>query len=235
MKLLSRGRVSIEIVAVFSVSFLFYFLRWTVILEFTTKSLVFVNAVRSLHGDLIHKDYYSPYGPGAYGILALLFKLNSHWFVVERCYGIAAMAGIVAATYGLLAGQVNRLKALAGSAVSGSLVDVVCLLSLSELPCILLSLIGSALLMRALQSGNFRFTLRRRGLCGSDSAVSLFPASSCWSRTSWRSVRITPSAAFARDVESGSFSPPYPMGSEPALHSPLFAVAYLASAPIRVS
>ena len=59
------------------------------------EGFVVSNALRVLHGDIIHRDFYSPYGPGAYYAIAALFKVFGYHVAVERIYAIAVLGALV--------------------------------------------------------------------------------------------------------------------------------------------
>lgn len=144
----SRKRLWLLLAGVFVVSFALLFLLMDRRLNMYDEGLVLVDAMRTLHGDVIHRDYYTPYGPGASYVVAALFKLDSHWFIMGRLYGIALMAGIVTVVFGLLVGRAQFFFAVffAGACMAMMLATPYYLYPL--FPCLFLSLIGSALLLR---------------------------------------------------------------------------------------
>ena len=50
------------------------------------EGFVLFDAMRTLNGDLLHRDFYTPYGPGQYFIIAGLFKFFGASVLVERCW-----------------------------------------------------------------------------------------------------------------------------------------------------
>src|SRR3954454_358313 len=104
MEAWTRKHNRVAVTGVFVLSFLILFMLMNRQLNLFDEGLVLVNALRTLHGDVIHRDFYSPYGPAAYYILALLFSVDAHWFIIGRIYAVVILAGIIAATFGLLAG-----------------------------------------------------------------------------------------------------------------------------------
>lgn len=112
------------------------------------EGLVLVDALRTMNGDVVHRDYYSPYAPASYYLLAALFSLNAHYFIVARLYGAAWMAGIVAITYRLLSDWTRP-----GLAIGFTLICLAWMIGLPfylypTFPCLFLTLLGTFLLLR---------------------------------------------------------------------------------------
>lgn len=120
------------------------------------EGLVLVDAVRMLHGEVIHRDFYSNYGPAMSGILALLFRLDGHWFLIGRLFGVGVMAGIVAVTHALLASRARPAIAWAFTGCSAGWLLATPSYLHPLFPCVLLALIGSGLLVRAVERGGVR-------------------------------------------------------------------------------
>jgi hypothetical protein len=113
------------------------------------EGLVLANAMRTLGGDVIHRDYHTPYGPGSDALVAALFAIFSPAFGVARAYGILIMAGIVAATYSLLVTRIRPTLCYAFTAMCAGWMLASDFYLYPLLPCVLLALTGSGLLLRA--------------------------------------------------------------------------------------
>jgi hypothetical protein len=111
------------------------------------EGLVLVNAMRTLAGDVIHRDYNSPYGPGAYGVLAALFTILEPSFVVARAYALLMMAGIVATTFALLVTRTRPIVCYSFTAMCAGWMLASNYYLYPLLPSILLALMGSSLLL----------------------------------------------------------------------------------------
>lgn len=135
------------------------------------EGLVLVDAVRMLHGEVIHRDFYSNYGPAMSGILALLFRLDGHWFLIGRLFGVAVMAGIVAVTHALLAPRARPAIAWAFTGCSFGWLLATPSYLYPLFPCVLFALIGSGLLVRAVERGHRRDLLLAGAAAG---ATALF-------------------------------------------------------------
>ena len=143
-----RERICLWLAGVFMSSFLLLFLLMDLRLNPFDEGLVLVNAMRTLNGDVVHRDYYSPYGPAAYYILAGLFKLDEHWFILGRIYGVTIMAGIVTTFFGLLIKQTTIVTTLTFTGICAILLLGTPFYLYPLFPSVLLSLIGSTLLLR---------------------------------------------------------------------------------------
>jgi hypothetical protein len=111
------------------------------------EGLVLVNAMRTLAGDVIHRDYNSSYGPGAYGALAMLFAILEPSFVVARAYGLLIMAGIVTTTFALLVTRTRPIVCYAFTAICAGWMLASNYYLYPLLPSLLLALMGSGLLL----------------------------------------------------------------------------------------
>ena len=85
------------------------------------ESIIVVYAQQMLDGRLPHRDFYTVYGPGAFGLTAGAFVLFGSSLVVERLVGLVLQALVVTGVYRLGA---SRGRAVA---VSASFVSVLCL------------------------------------------------------------------------------------------------------------
>ena len=63
------------------------------------EGLVLTNAMRTLVGDVDHRDYYSPYGPASFYAFAAAFRLSDYPFLAARLVGVSVMAGLCATTF----------------------------------------------------------------------------------------------------------------------------------------
>jgi hypothetical protein len=140
----------LTILLVFGGSFAAQFLVMDTTLNIFDEGLVLVGAMRTLAGDLVHRDFYSTYGPGSYYILAALFTVTPDWFVAGRIFGVAVMAGVVAAVFGLLARRTWLPVTLLFTALTGLWMVGTRYYLYPMFPTILLALTGSALVLRYL-------------------------------------------------------------------------------------
>jgi hypothetical protein len=60
------------------------------------EGVILTGAVRAGAGHILHRDFYTPYGPGQFYSLALLFKLFGPSVLVERIWDAVVKAAIVA-------------------------------------------------------------------------------------------------------------------------------------------
>ena len=95
------NRLAVSLSSVFQVAVAFV-LTTVVVLANTQRNLaiydeglILAGAMRLLHGDVVHRDFYSPYGPGQFAVVAMLFRMFGESFLVERLYDAAVKAAIV--------------------------------------------------------------------------------------------------------------------------------------------
>lgn len=107
------------------------------------EGIVLSDAMLVLHGEIVHRDFYSIYGPAQYYVIAALFKLFGKDFIIARLYDLAVRAAIVAMLFYLLGRQCSLLIALVFSAIGGMWLLGIGFYLYPIFPCILLSLISS--------------------------------------------------------------------------------------------
>jgi hypothetical protein len=134
---------------VFLVSLVLLFLSMDRAMNVYDEGIVLTHAQETMHGAVVHRDFHSVYGPGSYAILAALFWLFSPSFIVARLFGITVQALIVAATFAIL-----KVRASIWIAIGCAVVCLMWLIaSVNYLyptyPCLLLTLVGSGVLLRS--------------------------------------------------------------------------------------
>jgi hypothetical protein len=67
------------------------------------EGVILTGAMRVLAGDVPHGDFYANYGPGAFYVVAALFKLFGTSAIVERAYDTLVRAGSSPSAYALAA------------------------------------------------------------------------------------------------------------------------------------
>jgi hypothetical protein len=134
-------------VFLFSVALMFLLMNRTV--DIYDEGLVLTNVMRTLSGDVVHRDYYSPYGAGYYYILAAVFKLSDNHFIAARIVGISVMAGIVSSTFQILIARTRLVICLCFTGIVGAWLISTSKYLYPIFPCLLLSLIGSSLVLRS--------------------------------------------------------------------------------------
>ena len=135
------------LVVVVILSFVILLLTMHRDLNMFDEGIVLSDAMLVLHGEIVHRDFYSPYGPAQYYVVASLFRLFGEDFMIARLYDLAVRAAVVAMLFYILRKQCPLLIALIFSAIGG--MWMLGIGSRSPLypifPCILLSLISSYL------------------------------------------------------------------------------------------
>lgn len=111
------------------------------------EGIILSSALRVMRGDVIHRDFYSVYGPGSYIALALLFSFLGKSFLVARAFSAAVSAGIVTVCYVLLRGRTGVATAIGTTTLILSLTASVGTYLWPIFPCLLLILIGSTILL----------------------------------------------------------------------------------------
>lgn len=140
------NRPRITALAVFVATFVLLLVTMDRDLNIFDEGIVLVDAMRTNAGAVIHRDYYSVYGPGAYWLVAGLFKLVGPSFIAARVYGMTVMAGIVALTTGALVGRVRLVFVGMATAASALLMVAYPQYLYPSYPCALLAFIGAVVL-----------------------------------------------------------------------------------------
>ncbi len=82
------------------------------------EGMVLTGAMRVLHGQLPHRDFYTNYGPAQYYVLAALFRLFGQSVLTARVYDIALKSALLAGFYALLIPLVRRPVAVFATALA---------------------------------------------------------------------------------------------------------------------
>jgi len=112
------------------------------------EGIIYGGALRLLDGQLVHRDFYSVYGPGSYAVLAGLFALLGPGFLLGRLWGLLVAAGIAALVHAIVAARTRPAVAL-GTAALATLWMMVSPTYLAPIyPCMALTLAAAAVLLR---------------------------------------------------------------------------------------
>jgi hypothetical protein len=129
------------------------------------EGFMLLGAEKLWHGSTIHRDFYSMYGPGQYGIIAAFFALFGPSVLSERAVGlILEMAAILAVYVILLRFLKTWLAALFALTAALWLASVGVLFS-PLLPCLLLSLVSAWLFSLAVSSKTAWKPMFWSGIC----------------------------------------------------------------------
>jgi hypothetical protein len=112
------------------------------------EGIVLMDAMRVLSGDVIHRDFYSPYGPGQYYTVAALFHLFGEHFMVERLYDIAIRSVGIATLFFVIRLRCSLVCALLFTVIGGMWMMSLGSYLYPVFPCIPLALFGSYLVTR---------------------------------------------------------------------------------------
>jgi hypothetical protein len=98
------------VVAFFSFAFLFLAMpRYVNMLD---EGLILSNAMRVLAGDVIHREFFSLYGPGQPYVVAIIFRVFGEHFIAERIYEVAIRSAVIAALFYIICRQCQLWVAL---------------------------------------------------------------------------------------------------------------------------
>ena len=139
------------------------------------EGIVLLNSMRVLHGEVVHRDFYSNYGPGAYLLTSAAFALSGPDFLVARGLGAAVMAGIAGIGHALLS---RRCVPWVARTIAALLVawEWVMANSLYPMwPCLLLALAGAATVIDHAANAPRR-ALILAGLCAGVAAIFRYDA-----------------------------------------------------------
>jgi hypothetical protein len=163
-------------IAVFLVAALLLALGMDRELAVYDEGVILTGAMRVLAGDVPHGDFYANYGPGAFYVVAALFKLFGTSAIVERAYDTLVRAGIVTVCYALAAGVVHRGMALAVAAAVFCWMVGLAYYGYPMLPVALLTLVAAALVQPALIGPPQRWRLAAAGACVAAAALIRYDA-----------------------------------------------------------
>ena len=140
-------RRSLSTISVFLLAFAFLAASMDRDLNIFDEGIILANVMLVHAGEVIHRDFYSLYGPATFYIISTLFHLSAAKFLMARLYGLVVMAAIVALTFESMAGRI-RWSVLAVTTICCGLLLFSSPFYLYPLfPCLLLALAGSLLLM----------------------------------------------------------------------------------------
>lgn len=111
------------------------------------EGIILANVMLVHAGEVIHRDFYSLYGPATFYIISTLFHVSAAKFLMARIYGLVVMAGIVALTFETMAGRMRRSVLTVTTICCGLLLFSSPFYLYPLFPCLLLALAGSLLLI----------------------------------------------------------------------------------------
>jgi hypothetical protein len=138
----------IEVVIVFLLACAFLVISMDRAINIFDEGLILSAAMRLLAGQLIHRDFYSVYGPGSYAILAGLFNVFQPSVFVARLFAVCTISGSVTLLFLILRSRVRPVVAW--------MIAALCLLWIGAepaylyptYPCIFLALAGALVLLQ---------------------------------------------------------------------------------------
>jgi hypothetical protein len=147
------GSAPLGYALVFLLSFIILFLGMNRGFDVYDEGLILVGAMRVAAGQVPHRDFYANYGPGQFYILAWLFDWFGRSILVERIYDLALRASIVTIVYGITRQYCRRWIVFTTTIVCGLWLFSAGLPTKAYpiIPALLLSLVGSVVLLRVFQ------------------------------------------------------------------------------------
>jgi putative flippase GtrA len=142
------------LIATLVISFVVILLAMPRDMNMFDEGIILSNALRILNGEIIHRDFYSCYGPGQYYAVAALFKLFGNSFIAARLYDLVIRAAILTAVFYIIRRESSVFLALAFTAIGGMWFMSIGSPLYPVFPCIFFSLIGSYLVLRAGEGTN---------------------------------------------------------------------------------
>jgi hypothetical protein len=116
-------------------------------LNIVDEGIILSNAMLVLKGEIVHRDFYSNYGPCQYYIVAGLFHLFGENFIIARLYDIAIRSAVVVTLFYIIRKQCSLSIAIFFTTVGGAWLLAIGFYLYPIFPCILLSLIASYLII----------------------------------------------------------------------------------------
>lgn len=130
------------------------------------EGIIYGGAMRLLAGQMVHRDFYSVYGPGSYALLAGVFKVFGPGFPIGRIAGIIVAASAVSLIHAILAERVRPAIALgtAGLAALWMMTEPSYLAPIY--PCMALALLAAWIMLKPRATGRPALLLGAGALCG---------------------------------------------------------------------
>jgi hypothetical protein len=144
----AQRRATAGTLVVVILSFVILLLSMNRSLGMFDEGIVLSDAMLVIHGEIVHRDFYSLYGPAQYYVVATLFRLFGEDFMTARLYDLAIRAAVVAMLFYILRKQCPLLIALIFSAIGGMWLLGITFYLYPIFPCMLLSLISSYLVTK---------------------------------------------------------------------------------------
>jgi hypothetical protein len=140
-------KVVAGIVLTFALASVFFLFEMSCLPNIYDEGLVLTAAMRVLHGQIPHRDFYANYGPAQFYILAGLFKLFGFSLFIERIYDLVLRALVVSAVYTICSFYCRRWIAASAAALTAMWFIGVRMTPASPVvPVSLLALVSSSLL-----------------------------------------------------------------------------------------
>lgn len=218
-----RLRPGARTALVFAVAALVLFATMNRQINMFDEGIVFGGAMRVLAGQVVHRDFYSCYGPAVYWQLALLFKLTGPSILAGRILGVLTAAGCIALGHAMIAGRVRGWISLGGAALLGVWFIGVGSFLYCVYPCTLLALAGALLLMR--RGVNRSAALLGAGACAGQAALFRYDAGF------FILIAFTAVAALPTRSWRGAFRATFLLGMGAGLVFLPFALAYVLPDP----
>src|ERR1700688_1137506 len=115
----SRAMLLAHRVLIFTAAALLIGLGMDRMLGVYDEGVILTGAMRVAAGEVPHRDFYANYGPGAFYVIAGLFKIFGQYALVERVYDVLVRAAIVTVCYALATRLARKSTALAAAAIVG--------------------------------------------------------------------------------------------------------------------
>jgi putative flippase GtrA len=144
-----------QLVILALLSFIILLLAMPRDLNIFDEGIILTGAMRTMAGEVLHRDFYSSYGPGQYYTIATLFHFFGVNFIVARIYDVAMRATIMAAMYHALRRQCSFFFSLFFTAISGLWFLGIGAYLYPIFPCMLLALLGSFLVIEGTKTTIF--------------------------------------------------------------------------------
>ncbi|GAC1339344.1 MAG: hypothetical protein NVSMB18_07370 [Acetobacteraceae bacterium] len=145
-------------------------------LEIYDEGIIVADAMRVLNGEIIHRDFYSVYGPAQYYVVAGLLRLFENGFLAARLYEAVLRALIIAIVFVAVRTHAPRALAVLIAALCGAWLMAVGTYLYPVFPSLLLALAGSLLVARFGAGRAGGSALFAAGLCTGAAALVRYDA-----------------------------------------------------------
>lgn len=136
------------------------------------EGIILSDAMRVAAGEVVHRDFYSSYGPAQYTVVAAVLWLTDGSFLAARLYDVACKALVCLLVFSILRGVAGRPLALLATAATWLWFVAFAATPLSPIyPCMILGLVATWLMVTGLHGRDALPVYAAAGACAGAAAL----------------------------------------------------------------